>query len=61
MQTDIRGIPFVPYIAHISLETGEVFQVLKRDENGQTVDWDEEATVAALDQFIASLPPEQQP
>ena len=40
---DVRGVEYVPGIAHLSLETGEVFQVLNED----ATDWDEAATVAA--------------
>ena len=49
---DIRGIEYVPSIAHLSLETGEVFQVLSAD----STDWDEAATVAARDAWLREQP-----
>lgn len=45
---DVRGIEYIPGIAHLSLETGEIFQVL----NDPGDDWDEAATVAARDVFL---------
>ena len=45
---DIRGIKYVPGVAHLSLETGEVFQILNEDGT----DWDEAATVAARDAWL---------
>lgn len=49
---DVRGVEYVPGIAHLSLETGEVFQVL--NETGD--DWDEAATVAARDAWLRERP-----
>lgn len=49
---DVRGVEYVPGTAHLSLETGEVFQVL--NEPGD--DWDEAATVAALDAWLREHP-----
>lgn len=45
---DVRGIEYIPGIAHLSMETGEVFQVL--NEAGD--DWDEAATVAAREAWL---------
>lgn len=45
---DVRGTEYVPGIAHLSLDTGEMFQVLNEDGT----DWDEAATVAARDVFL---------
>ena len=49
---DVRGVEYVPGIAHLNLETGEVFQVLNEDG----ADWNEVATVAARDAWLRERP-----
>lgn len=42
---DIRGVEYNPEVAYITLETGEVFQVINIEGN----DWDEPATISLRD------------
>ena len=44
---------FNPNIAHITAEDGSVFQVLNEDGT----DWDEAATSAAYEAWLAEQPP----
>lgn len=60
--TDSRGIEYDAGCASIGLATGEVFQVLASNENGDVVvdddgipvAWDEEKTAEAVSAFLAA-------
>ena len=53
LQKDSRGVDFDPRFARLSNpDTGEVFQVLAYNEDGDPIDWDESATAAARDQYF---------
>lgn len=50
---DSRGVDYNTSVAHFSLTSGEVFQVLIVLEDG-SVDWNESASYAAMQEYIAA-------